>query len=199
MTFLFASHATSACAVWLPETNKGYQLLERMGWDGKTGLGPEKEGRVEPVPTYFRKDRQGLGSRREVRRVTHFPAHSEREATQSKDGLSNAQRIYMEMVREGYCSSKRNWHAQMASVLSNRLVRRKCQCHQSTRCRERRGKSAWNEKRGRRNVFGVSCAAMIFHQNWLPCSMVAVLELALDLTYSFFQGMRTILSYSYLS
>ncbi|KAF0694924.1 Aste57867_14230 [Aphanomyces stellatus] len=55
----------------IPETNKGYKMLETMGWKAGDGLGTEKQGRTEPVATCFKRDRAGLGKKRLQMRVTH--------------------------------------------------------------------------------------------------------------------------------
>lgn len=73
-------------------------MLEKMGWDSSKGLGPQSEGRMEPVATVFRRDKTGIGHRKETPRITHFPPHNEREAAQSKDGLSESQRKFIALV-----------------------------------------------------------------------------------------------------
>ncbi|VDM76442.1 unnamed protein product [Strongylus vulgaris] len=45
----------------LNETNKGFRLLQSMGWKEGEGLGKEGRGRQDPVESALRKDRQGLG------------------------------------------------------------------------------------------------------------------------------------------
>ncbi|XP_043196864.1 angiogenic factor with G patch and FHA domains 1-like isoform X2 [Amphibalanus amphitrite] len=45
----------------LPEKNKGFQLLQKMGWKEGSGLGREGQGRVEPVLAEERAERRGLG------------------------------------------------------------------------------------------------------------------------------------------
>mmetsp|Transcript_436 Transcript_436/g.1453 ORF Transcript_436/g.1453 Transcript_436/m.1453 type:complete len:375 (-) Transcript_436:149-1273(-) len=60
----------------LTRGNRGYQLLERMGWaEDQAGLGVERQGRVEPVRTQLRMDRRGIGTERPPTKVTHFPSH----------------------------------------------------------------------------------------------------------------------------
>jgi len=45
----------------LPESNKGYTLLLRMGWQPGRGLGHEGQGRVNPVPITVATDGRGIG------------------------------------------------------------------------------------------------------------------------------------------
>ncbi|KIH57957.1 g-patch domain protein [Ancylostoma duodenale] len=49
----------------LNEANKGFRLLQSMGWKEGEGLGREGQGRQQPVETAIRKDRQGLGTTEE--------------------------------------------------------------------------------------------------------------------------------------
>merc|ERR1719391_222563 len=66
------------------QTNKGYQLLRKGGWDGRSGLGEDKNGRLFPVKSVLKTGREGLreGSRKSAK-VTHFAA---------KDGASVSDR-----------------------------------------------------------------------------------------------------------
>ncbi|KAK8791865.1 hypothetical protein WA158_005242 [Blastocystis sp. Blastoise] len=74
----------------ISSTNKGYQLLEKLGWNKDKGLGKEGEGRMEPVPTRLKLNRLGVGSQFEAPlRVTHFPAYNEQE-----------------VLRKGYCQAE---------------------------------------------------------------------------------------------
>lgn len=59
--------------------NKGYQLLRSGGWDGNSGLGPERSGKKFPVKTVLKRDRHGLGSNLgdHKARITHFSAKDE--------------------------------------------------------------------------------------------------------------------------
>jgi RNA-binding protein 5/10 len=43
-------------------SNKGNQLLKKMGWTEGTGLGLEGEGRQAPVPTLLFAEKAGIGA-----------------------------------------------------------------------------------------------------------------------------------------
>ncbi len=43
------------------QSNKGYQLLQRMGWQAGGGIGAQLQGRVDPVPIMDKRDQLGLG------------------------------------------------------------------------------------------------------------------------------------------
>ncbi|XP_062454528.1 G patch domain and ankyrin repeat-containing protein 1 [Rhea pennata] len=59
----------------IPETNIGFRLLVKGGWDSRAGLGPTGDGRRFPVQTLLKRDHKGLGCPSGLRpRVTHFEA-----------------------------------------------------------------------------------------------------------------------------
>lgn len=69
------------------ETNKGNQLLKKMGWAAGTGLGLEGEGRVAPVEALLYGERVGLGAAK-GRDPTKYQG-SEGYASLAKDGVSS--------------------------------------------------------------------------------------------------------------
>nr|CAB3264484.1 peroxisomal NADH pyrophosphatase NUDT12 [Phallusia mammillata] len=54
--------------------NKGYRMLRSGGWDGNSGLGPDRSGHKFPVKTVLKRDRRGLGleSTESKAKITHF-------------------------------------------------------------------------------------------------------------------------------
>ncbi|XP_074661977.1 G patch domain and ankyrin repeat-containing protein 1 homolog [Tubulanus polymorphus] len=58
----------------LPESNRGFQLMLKSGWNQDSGLGPEGKGQRYPVKTVLKQDRQGLGQSSNLKkaRITHF-------------------------------------------------------------------------------------------------------------------------------
>lgn len=46
----------------LPESNIGFQLLKKSGWKEGTGLGVVEQGRLDPVESYLKQDRRGIGA-----------------------------------------------------------------------------------------------------------------------------------------
>ncbi|CAG7818470.1 unnamed protein product [Allacma fusca] len=70
-----SDNTTTRTHYGIPETNKGFQLLLKNGWNRERGLGPEGEGQKFPVKTILKRDRIGLGSEEGEKakaRVTHF-------------------------------------------------------------------------------------------------------------------------------
>lgn len=99
---LSSSKGVSMRKVWLPETNRGYQMLKSMGWRENGGLGPDGDGKVTPIATTFKTDRAGVGlqSTAKQTRVTHFPPHDEEQAKMAVDGRSEAQRLQDRLARK---------------------------------------------------------------------------------------------------
>ena len=59
----------------IPQSNRGYQMLLRRGWDPEGGLGSEQQGQQFPVKTVLKRDRLGFGIQgKDKARVTHFEA-----------------------------------------------------------------------------------------------------------------------------
>lgn len=57
----------------IPDSNVGFQMMLRQGWDREKGLGPEQEGHLYPIKTTIRKPRSGLGVKQAAKaKVTHF-------------------------------------------------------------------------------------------------------------------------------
>lgn len=59
----------------IPESNRGFQMMLRGGWDPERGLGSQKQGKQFPVKTVLKQDRLGFGLDRGKAKVTHFSAH----------------------------------------------------------------------------------------------------------------------------
>ena len=57
-----SSLSTSSSKSRIPPSNKGYVMLKKQGWDGKSGLGKDESGRKEPVAVLVRDNKKrGLG------------------------------------------------------------------------------------------------------------------------------------------
>ncbi|XP_062979584.1 G patch domain and ankyrin repeat-containing protein 1 [Elgaria multicarinata webbii] len=60
----------------IPESNVGFRLMVKGGWDQETGLGPDGTGRKFPIQTVLKRDQKGLGFCSNLRpKVTHFDAN----------------------------------------------------------------------------------------------------------------------------
>lgn len=59
---------------FIPDSNIGFKMMLRQGWNRESGLGPNNEGKLYPVKTTIRKARSGLGVKQDSARVTHYSA-----------------------------------------------------------------------------------------------------------------------------
>lgn len=73
----------------IPESNKGFQLLLREGWNREKGLGPGGSGRKYPIKANMKKDRGGIGALEQVKRVS-----SNEPKTQQKNRSRRSERIF---------------------------------------------------------------------------------------------------------
>ena len=96
-------HKPSNC-YGIPQHNKGHQMLLRSGWTHDSGLGPMGEGRKNPVGTYLKQNRKGLGMESTKKRVTHFQSFDD-EAVRHKK-------------KEHLCSIKKQ--ASMKTIMKNK-------------------------------------------------------------------------------
>lgn len=79
--------------LFLDMNNKGYEILNRIGWNIDKGLGKEENGRIEPIYTELKNNKSGIGYENDKKKkITHFPSHNEYEKKISEDGLSEGLR-----------------------------------------------------------------------------------------------------------
>ena len=81
----------SGTSYGIPESNRGFQMLLRSGWDRDRGLGPQRQGHKFPVKTVLKQDRLGLGLGEAKARVTHFSAHDKKAIYTHRDRYKKAQ------------------------------------------------------------------------------------------------------------
>lgn len=69
----------------IPESNRGYQIMIKGGWDKETGLGPDGSGKKYPLRTTQKKDRKGLGHEK----IKPFIKEKEKPVQQNKKTFIN--------------------------------------------------------------------------------------------------------------
>lgn len=55
----------------IPQTNRGYQLMLKVGWDRECGLGRDGSGKKYPIKAVLKKDRKGLGHKKIKKEELH--------------------------------------------------------------------------------------------------------------------------------
>lgn len=54
--------AVSSSSTTISSSSIGFKLLQKHGWKEGTGLGISEQGRLEPVKTYLKNNKLGLGA-----------------------------------------------------------------------------------------------------------------------------------------
>ncbi|XP_077980646.1 G patch domain and ankyrin repeat-containing protein 1-like [Glandiceps talaboti] len=74
-----SNHKVLPTQYGIPESNVGFQMMVKGGWDRDHGLGPEGTGQKYPVKTVLKRDREGLGASKDKNKakVTHFKPNDE--------------------------------------------------------------------------------------------------------------------------
>ncbi|KAI7895886.1 uncharacterized protein EV154DRAFT_494071 [Mucor mucedo] len=74
----------------IPESNIGYQLLQKMGWTAGRGLGSRGQGRVDPIRIELKDDALGVGKAREFD-TNHIESTSKRKALDSEKQMDESE------------------------------------------------------------------------------------------------------------
>ncbi|MED6110980.1 hypothetical protein PIB30_048040 [Stylosanthes scabra] len=88
-------------------SNIGFQLLKKHGWKEGTGLGVSEQGRLEPVETYVKNNKRGLGADKSKNKAVK-PAHTDdgseennkQESKKKKKALSKRIRKMEELEKK---------------------------------------------------------------------------------------------------
>jgi hypothetical protein len=98
----------------LDERNVGYQLLLKMGWK-KAGLGKREDGRVDPIPLFFREKTDFLG----VGKHEEYHTYSEL-ATEHRRALETEKEETEELVKKRQEMASKN---QQVKEIVSKMVR----------------------------------------------------------------------------
>ncbi|KAI8644946.1 G-patch domain-containing protein [Parasitella parasitica] len=74
----------------IPESNIGYKLLQKMGWQAGKGLGSQGQGRVDPIRIELKDDSLGVGKAEEYT-ATHVSTTAKRKALDSEKQLEETE------------------------------------------------------------------------------------------------------------
>jgi len=84
----------------IPASNKGYQLLMKMGWKKGKGVGKYGQGRVDPVPLFVLDGQLGLGKAEEYKQMTEMAAAQRRQLETEIEEGREIQKVRLEMWKE---------------------------------------------------------------------------------------------------
>jgi G-patch domain. len=97
--------SSSTSQISLDKSNKGFRLLEKMGWkEIQGGLGSRRQGILEPIQTTLKNDKRGIGSLKKLpSKVTHLMGRNKQQQQTSmgtddvilQDGASRSKKARM--------------------------------------------------------------------------------------------------------
>lgn len=95
----------------IPDSNVGFQLMLKQGWNRENGLGPEQEGQLYPVKTVIRKFRSGLGVKQQKKpRVTHYQSFDRNAIKDHRPQQPKPSSIRKQMKRQKARDKRRELH-----------------------------------------------------------------------------------------
>lgn len=105
----------------IPESNRGFQMLLRKGWDPGKGLGSQRQGHRFPVKTVLKQDRLGFGLEGGRARVTHFSAHDKEAIRSHKDRFKSktrqSSRTKKDILQEKH--KDRKWEMRIRTMMNH--------------------------------------------------------------------------------
>lgn len=102
------SEETVMSSLRLDKSNKGFEMLSKMGWkESEGGLGRDRQGPMLPIKTVFKSDKKGLGvGKPKPARVTHSQAPAKDDTPKQETKAERKRRQRSEREREE-CRNKK--------------------------------------------------------------------------------------------
>ncbi|XP_078061946.1 G patch domain and ankyrin repeat-containing protein 1 [Mustelus asterias] len=86
---------------FIPESNVGFKMMLKEGWDKERGLGPAGQGQKFPVKTILKRDQKGLGFQTDLKaKVTHFNANDSEAVKRPRCAVARVQKAATVSKRE---------------------------------------------------------------------------------------------------
>lgn len=86
----------------IPESNKGFQLMLRFGWNKEDGLGPNGSGKKYPIKTIQKNDKLGLGNRKNKTIVLKDESLRQMNRNKLKNNQMNDRQMEINFRRQFY-------------------------------------------------------------------------------------------------
>lgn len=86
----------------IPHTNKGYQLMLKVGWDKECGLGRDGSGKKYPIKAVQKKDRKGLGHEKKKAEKSSNEVEIHKNSKLGASDSRNEKRLEINFRREFY-------------------------------------------------------------------------------------------------
>ncbi|XP_021735497.1 G patch domain and ankyrin repeat-containing protein 1 homolog [Chenopodium quinoa] len=91
----------------LNSSNIGFQLLKKHGWKEGTGLGASQQGRLEPVKTYVKKNKRGLGAEKWKKKTLQSSTTITSREKEKTEKMSKKEKALSKRVRKMLDEEKR--------------------------------------------------------------------------------------------
>ncbi|KAL2938986.1 G patch domain-containing protein 8 [Bienertia sinuspersici] len=101
------SLSSSTPASALDSSNIGFQLLKKHGWKEGTGLGSSEQGRLEPVETYVKKNKRGLGAEKVKKKILQSSTMTSSGANGKPEKKSKKEKALSKRMRKMLDEEKR--------------------------------------------------------------------------------------------
>ncbi|XP_050368931.1 uncharacterized protein LOC126787037 [Argentina anserina] len=95
--------APSCSLATIDSSNIGFKLLQKHGWKEGTGLGISEQGRLEPVETYLKNDKLGLGAEKLQVKKPHSNNKEARLAKKKKKMQELEKRLQEKEFERAFC------------------------------------------------------------------------------------------------
>ncbi|XP_022102392.1 G patch domain and ankyrin repeat-containing protein 1-like [Acanthaster planci] len=109
-------HKPQSTHYYLPESNVGFKMMMKDGWDKEQGLGPDGSGLKFPIKTVLKRDRKGLGAENKDKesakaRITHFEQFDVRAVKKPTQSMGKKMRTSTlnKNTRKKMQNKDRNW------------------------------------------------------------------------------------------
>ncbi|XP_034834602.1 G patch domain and ankyrin repeat-containing protein 1 homolog [Maniola hyperantus] len=86
----------------IPQSNKGYQIMLKAGWDKETGLGPDGSGNRYPIKTVQKNDKKGLGHEQKRLKSSNDESTKQQIKKHEENVYEKNRRIEINFRREFY-------------------------------------------------------------------------------------------------
>ncbi|KAI4358056.1 hypothetical protein L6164_001962 [Bauhinia variegata] len=80
---------SSGSATAINSSNIGFRLLKKQGWKEGTGLGVSEQGRLEPVETYVKNNKRGLGADKVKKKAVKPPIRDDSKEKNEQEHSSS--------------------------------------------------------------------------------------------------------------
>lgn len=119
-----SQHKPNISTYGIPNSNRGYQILLKGGWNPEKGLGSKQQGQKYPVKTILKQDRLGFGipaCAAGKPRVTHFSAYDEDAVKSLSERAKSVSSVPVQRKKEivRTAEKERRWEMRMRRYMNS--------------------------------------------------------------------------------